>query len=455
MKRKRIGVLTAGGDTPALNATIYGIVEEANRRDTEVVGLIRGYASLLGDEVPTVVLNPLMTTIPELDPCIGGTILGSSRTYVEPDSDLMDPVKKNLERLKLTGLICIGGDGTINGMQPLAEVTPCVLAPKTIDNDLGLNYADEPNDWTQAGPDRESVLEISRETIGLDDIINYATPGFATAVFVVAQSIDRIRTTAESHRRVAVVEVMGRQSGYIALGAAYGQPDFILIPEVPLNLDELERQVRRLYEIQHHAVIVVGEGVRMPSGAELGAAEQTFDPAGNIRYSGAADALAGLLQERIQDGPFERIRSSEPSGSAFFTRKIGHTQRGGRPIQFDRFYGAQIGGKAMEMVSRGASNQVATLRYSTENGFELSSLTANRLRDPWGLIHARTVHPSMYDAERMQLSGFGREYLQPIFTNAIGWDDVEFLRAETFSPGNLTSRFQSVNVDIRRRIRLL
>ena len=109
----------------------------------------------------------------------------------------------------------------------------------------------------------------------------------------------------------------------------------------------------------------------------------------------------------------------------------------------------------MEMVSRGASNQVATLRYSTENGFELSSLTANRLRDPWGMIHARTVHPSMYDAERMQLSGFGREYLQPIFTNAIGWDDVEFLRAETFSPGNLTSRFQSVNVDIRRRIRLL
>lgn len=453
MKRKRIGVLTAGGDTPALNATIYGIVEEANRRDTEVIGLIRGYAGLLGDEVPTVLLNPLMATIPELNPCGGGTILGSSRTYVEPNSDTMNCVRRNLERLQLDGLICIGGDGTINGMQPLAEVTPCVLAPKTIDNDLGLNYADEPNDWTQPAPGQESVLQSSRDSIRLSDIVNYATPGFATAVFVVVQSIDRVRTTAESHRRVAVVEVMGRQSGYIALGAAYAQPDFILIPEVPLDLDKLERRLRQLYEIQHHAVIVVGEGVRTADGVELGATEKTYDPAGNIRYSGAADALAALLQNRIRDGLFERVRSAEPSGSAFFTRKIGHTQRGGRPVQFDRYHGAQIGGKAMELVAHGDSNRMATLQYSTENGFELSSLPANRLRDPWGEIHARTVHPSLYDSARMQLSEFGRQYLQPIFSSAIGWDDVEFIRAETFSPGNLTNRFQSVNVDIRKRIR--
>ena len=116
MKRKRIGVLTAGGDTPALNATIYGIVEEANRRDTEVLGLIRGYASLLGDKVPTVLLNPLFSTIPEIDPCVGGTILGSSRTYVDSESTELHTVRRNLERLQLDGLICIGGDGTINAM---------------------------------------------------------------------------------------------------------------------------------------------------------------------------------------------------------------------------------------------------------------------------------------------------------------------------------------------------
>ena len=455
MKRKRIGVLTAGGDTPALNATIYGIIEEANDREIEVVGLIRGYASLLGDRVPAVLLNPVFSTIPELDPCVGGTILGSSRAYVHPESNELATVQRNLERLKLDGLICIGGDGTINAMQAITEFIPCILAPKTIDNDLGLNYADEPNDWTRAEAAADAVLKNSRDRISLNDIVNYATPGFATAVFVVVQSISRIRTTAESHRRVAVVEVMGRQSGYIALGAAYAQPDFILIPEVPLNLDDLEDQVRHLYEIQHHVVIVVGEGVRMADGSELGAAEKTFDPAGNIRYSGAAESLVGLLQGRIRDGFFERIRSGEPTGSAFFTRKIGHTQRGGRPIQFDRCYGAKIGKKAVQLIARGCSNQAATLQYSDTSGFEVSSLTANQLRDPWGDIHARRVHPSFYDVGRMQPSQFGREYLQPIFTNAIGRDDVEFMCAETFSSGNLTNRFQSVNVEIRKRIQLL
>ncbi len=109
----------------------------------------------------------------------------------------------------------------------------------------------------------------------------------------------------------------------------------------------------------------------------------------------------------------------------------------------------------MELVAAGDSNQLAILQYSAENGFDMSSLPANRLRDPWGNIHARTVHPTMYDSDRLHLSDFGRDYLQPIFRNAIGWDDVEFTRAETFSPGNLTNRFQSVNVDIGKRIRLL
>jgi len=455
MKRKRIGVLTAGGDTPALNATIWGIVEEANRRDTEVLGLMRGYASLLGEQVPAVLLNPLFSSIPELDSCAGGTILGSSRTYIEPDSVEMSRARSNLQRLELDGLICVGGDGTINGMQPLTEITPCVLAPKTIDNDLGLNYSEEATDWVFDTDSGQSKLVPSREHIQPADIINYATPGFATSVFVVVQSIDRIRTTAESHRRIAVVEVMGRKSGYIALGSAYAQPDFILIPEVPLDLDALEQQVRRLYEIQEHVVIVVGEGVRLPDGTELGAAEQTHDPAGNIKFSGAADALVGLLRKRMGSECFDRIRSGEPAEAAFFTRKIGHTQRGGRPIQFDRFYGSRIGGKAMELVAAGDSNQVATLQYTDETGFHFSSLPAHRLRDSRGTIHARTLHPTMYDAGRMQMSDFGRDYLHPIFSNAIGWDDVEFIREETFGGGNLTRRFQSANVDVGKRVRLL
>lgn len=455
---KRIGILTAGGDTPALNATIYGAVERANAAGIEVFGFQRGYAGLLDPRVPHVHLNPLFTTIPELDPCKVGTLLGSSRTYIDRDSgDLLQAVQKHLRLLKMDGLICIGGDGTINGMQPIAEFLPCVLAPKTIDNDLGLNYADEPNEWVRKACDQNPGYTEERlpgrDTIRLEDIINYATPGYATAVFVVAQCVERIRTTAESHRRVSIVEVMGRQSGYIALGSAYGQADIILIPEVPFNLDLLEQRVRQIYELQQHVVISVGEGVKAEDGTELGATIPTYDPAGNVRYSGAADALQKMLATRLGDALFLENRSFEPASSALFTRKVGHTQRGGRPILFDRFYASQLGGKAVELLMSGSSNEVATIQYEPDHGFSLSSVSANRLRDQWGEIHPREVHPTMYDARRMNLSHFGIEYLKPIFTNAIGSDDMEYCRAMLFSPGNLTSRYQSVNTDIRKRIR--
>lgn len=454
---KRIGILTAGGDTPALNATIYGAVTQANEMGVNMIGLLRGYAGLLEDNVPHVHLNPLLTTIPELDPCQGGTLIGSSRTYIHPESGQIDTVRKSLQKLKLDGLICIGGDGTINGMQPLTEFLPCALAPKTIDNDLGLNYLDEPGDWRRLAADNEDGFEMvhksTRPRIDLDDIINYATPGFATAVFVVAQCVDRLRSTAESHRRVGIVEVMGRQSGFIALGAAYGQPDIILLPEVPVDIDELQNRVQEIYERQHHAMIVVGEGCRTLDGMELGAAAPSYDPAGNIKYKGAADALQKILASRIDDSFFEQVRTQEPAASAFFTRKVGHTQRGGRPILFDRFYASQLGGKAVELIMARNSNSVATLQYDERNGFQVDSVSANKLRDQWGEIHPRLVHPSMYDEHRMQPSDFGEEYLKSIFTNAIGADDTEFLRAECFSPRNLATRYQSVNTDIQRRIR--
>ena len=455
MTTKRIGILTAGGDTPALNATIYGAVQQANQMGISMFGILRGYAGLLDTRVPHVHLNPLLTTIPELDPTHGGTLIGSSRTYVEPESAEMDLLRENYQKMDLDGLICIGGDGTINGMQPLCEFTQCVLAPKTIDNDLGLNYIDEPNTWAAPDENGQSRRILERQRIDLEDMINYATPGYATAVYVVAQCVQRIRTTAESHRRIGIVEVMGRQSGYIALGAAYGQPDLILIPEVPVNLNRLEERVRQIYERQHNVVIVVGEGVKLESGEELGAASATYDPAGNIRYSGAAGALEKLLLERIEAEFFNRVRTHEPTNSSCFTRKVGHTQRGGRPILFDRFISSQLGGKAVRMIAEGVNNAVATLQYSPEHGFDVDSISAHKLRDTSGEIHPRCVHLSMYDQDRMQPSEFGEDYLKSIFTNAIGWDDIEELRAELFNPGNLASRYQSVNTDISKRTRYL
>jgi len=418
---KRIAILTAGGDTPALNATLAGAVLRANELQIQVMGIIKGFSGMLNPRFPHVELNPLFHAIPELNPCLGGTLLGASRTYIDStDRVSLDAVGQRLKRLKIDGLICIGGDGTINGMQPLADYLPVVLAPKTIDNDLGLNYPDEANDWVRTedpATGKASFRKLERRVaVQLEDIVNYATPGYATAVYVAASGIERIRTTVESHRRIAIIEVMGRDSGYIALGSAYGQPDLILLPESPIDFDRVEQRVRELYELQKNVVLVVGEGVMTADGRQL---------------------------------------RNESAASAIFTRKLGHTQRGGRPIQFDRFHAMQLGGKAVDLLHAGASNYVATLQWTPGRGFYVDSVAANRLRDQWGGIHPRLMHPSFYDPIHFQPSALGEQYLIPIFTNAIGADDMEAVRTSLFHPGNLRRNHQSINVDMQKRIRYL
>ena len=456
---KRIAILTAGGDTPALNATIYGAVQRANQLEIEIYGIVKGFGGMVDPRVPHIPLNPLFTSIPELDPCMGGTILGASRTYIDPEqTEELKEVTRRLDRLKIEGLICIGGDGTINGMQPLSEFFPCVLAPKTIDNDLGLNYLEEPNEWVrEIQPDGEPAYRRSesRRDLDLEELINYATPGYATAVMVVAEGIQRVRTTAESHRRIAIVEVMGRQSGYIAIGSAYGQPDIILIPEVPINMTALETRVRELYDLQKHAVIVVGEGVTDENGLPLGAMSSSRDPAGNMMFSGAAETLKSILARQLGDMFFKSKRRHDSAASAIFTRKVGHTQRGGRPIRFDRFHAAQLGGTAVDLLLQHQNNYIATLQWSRAKGFTMDSINANKLRDRWNTIHPRSLHPLFYDAHRFQPSKLGVEFLLPIFTNAIGTGDVEYMRTNLFSPSHLTSRYQSINVDVHKRMRFL
>jgi len=400
---KRIGILTAGGDTPALNATIQGTVVRANQLRIEVVGLMKGFNSLFNPTVPHVLLNPLFQEIPEIDPTMGGTLIGSSRDYVDPDNkEELDSVAARLGRLGIEGLICVGGDGTLNGLQPLAERLPTVLAPKTIDNDLGLNYPSEPDEWIRAddpaarGGVRYRRMD-SQAVFDLEQVVNYVTPGYATAVFVSASGVERLRTTAESHRRIAIVEVMGRHSGYIALGSTYGRPDIVLVPEVRLDLDLLVERVRQIYDLQKNVVIVCGEGIVDDQGHELGAESKTFDPAGNVALSGAAEALRTALIQALGDTYFQKYRRSESAREAIFTRKVGHTQRGGRPILFDRFYAAQLGAKAVELLSEGRNNAVAVLQYSRSKGFNVEGYDANRFRDRWGLIHARQMHPALYD----------------------------------------------------------
>jgi ATP-dependent phosphofructokinase / diphosphate-dependent phosphofructokinase len=458
---KRIGILTAGGDTPALNATIHGAVTRANQLHIEMYGLIKGFNCLFNPRVPHVHLNPLFQEIPELDPTKGGTLVGSSRDYVDPErTDELDVIADRLKRLGIDGLICIGGDGTLNGLQPLAERLPTVLAPKTIDNDLGLNYPSEPDEWVRvAEPNGKAAYSYKRAasnvSLSLDQIINYATPGYATAVLVSAQGVERVRTTAESHRRIAIIEVMGRRSGHIAFGAAYGQPDIILVPEHALDLELLVERVKYLYDLQKNVVIVCGEGIVDENGNELGAESRSTDPAGNVVLSGAADALRNKLITMIGDSYFQRYRRSNSAREAIFIRKVGHTQRGGRPILFDRFYAALLGSKAVDLLLEGRNNAVSVLQYDSKRGFRVEGYDADRFRDRWGHIHPRFLHPALYDPKLMKPSKLGVEYLLPIFTDAIGSDDAEHMRQTVFDPGNLAQPYHSINTDVHKRIRYL
>ena len=253
-------------------------------------------------------------------------------------------------------------------------------------------------------------------------MVNYATPGYATAVYVSSISVERIRTTAESHRRIAIIEVMGRDCGMIALGTAFGQPDVILVPESPVDPDPLVERVIAILDVQKHAVICVSEGIVDQDGPdprrEVSASK---DPGGNLQYTGAAEAVKRLLVERIGDAFFTRQRRNESADAAIFVRKIGHTQRGGRPIKFDRFYASQLGGKAVELLLQGYHNCVATLQYR-DGGFRLDSVDANKLRDRWGVDPRPPAFPSWPSTtpRSSKPSTQGVQYFRSIFTNALG-----------------------------------
>jgi 6-phosphofructokinase 1 len=202
-------------------------------------------------------------------------------------------------------------------------------------------------------------------------------------------------------------------------------------------------------------VIVCGEGIVDESGQGLGDKQISHDPAGNVILTGAAEALCQLLVDHFGDAYFQNYRRAESAKAAIFTRKVGHTQRGGRPILFDRFYAAQLGGKAVDMLLEGQNNALSILQWSRAKGFHVESYDGNAFRDRWGIIHARNMHPSFYDPELMRPSRTGIEYLLPIFTNAIGHADVEHLRESIFDAGSLFRPYHSVNTDINKRIRYL
>jgi ATP-dependent phosphofructokinase / diphosphate-dependent phosphofructokinase len=308
---KRIGILTAGGDCPGLNAVIRGAVKSANTHGYEVVGFLKGYEGLV-DPVKFIPLTH-KSTAGILNQ--GGTILGSTNKgrfnatvgvndRLELDPELVAGVRTTVEHLGLAGLICVGGDGSLSVAQQFHENgIPVVGVPKTIDNDLSSTAF---------------------------------TFGFFSAVFCATDALDRLHTTAASHERVMVLEVMGRHAGWIALYAGIaGGGDVILIPEIPWTFENVcEAIIKREQAGKKFTLVVVAEGAELPGG-ELVTKERRHDQK-QVRLGGIGNVVGQEIEQRL--------------GKETRTVVLGHLQRGGAPTTFDRVLATQFGAHAVRLV---------------------------------------------------------------------------------------------------------
>jgi ATP-dependent phosphofructokinase / diphosphate-dependent phosphofructokinase len=310
----RIGVLTGGGDCPGLNAVIRAVVRKGvDRYGHAIVGFRDGWRGVIESSFEELTIESVRGILPR-----GGTILGSSRTNPFKHDDGAARVRDALAALHVDGLIVIGGEDTLGAAAKLdAEGVNVVGVPKTIDNDLG-------------GTDR--------------------TFGFDTAVQVATDAIDRLHSTAESHHRNLVVEVMGRHAGWIALhcGVA-GGADAILIPERPFDIEEVCRLIRRRHERgRYFAIIVVAEGATPVEGTMETTGDGATDEFGHVRLGGIGQRLEREIERR--------------TGYETRTTVLGHVQRGGTPTAYDRVLATRFGLTAVDAVSAERWGTMVALR---------------------------------------------------------------------------------------------
>jgi ATP-dependent phosphofructokinase / diphosphate-dependent phosphofructokinase len=322
----KLGVLTGGGDCPGLNAVIRAVARRSFQRGHEVVGVRDGWRGLVDDELEPLGPREISGILPR-----GGTILGTTRTNPYKLEGGVEKVRETFERAGLDALVAIGGEDTLGVATGLYEEHgfPVVGVPKTIDNDLSAT------DYTF---------------------------GFDTAVFIATEAIDRLHTTAESHNRVMVVEVMGRHTGWIAvMSGIAGGADVILIPEQPISIDEACDDIRRRHERgKDFSIVVVSEGYELEGIADEGEQDQF----GHVRLSqrGVGDALAREIEER----------------TGFETRVtvLGHVQRGGSPTPRDRVLATRFGLKAADLAHEEQFGQMASLQGDQIVAVPLKEATA-------------------------------------------------------------------------------
>ena len=308
----KIGLLTGGGDCPGLNAVIRAVVMRGSREwGHEFVGYLDGWKGPLEDQKIDLGPEDVRGILAQ-----GGTILGSSRTNPSAIDGGEQKVIENVRAAGIDGLVAIGGDDTLGVARKLTEDGLGVVGvPKTIDNDLNAT------DYTF---------------------------GFDTAVNIVMESLDRLRTTGASHHRALVVEVMGRHAGWIALhGGMAGGADLVLVPEKEFDLPEICSHVEACFEAGVAPLIVASEGAVPAEGTEVTSAKGT-DAFGHVRLGG----IAGWLADRIEEKTGRETRSVV----------LGHLQRGGTPTAFDRVLATRLGYKAIEAASQGDWGNMTTLR---------------------------------------------------------------------------------------------
>jgi phosphofructokinase-like protein len=325
----RLGVLTGGGDCPGLNAVIRGVVRRGVRaHGIDFLGVQDGWRGLLDDATQPLGIAETTGILPR-----GGTILGSSGANPSRFEGGPERVVATLERHQLDGLVVIGGEGTLGAAVRLAEEGVRVVGvPKTIDNDLG----------------------------GTD-----VTVGFHTAVQVATDAIDRLHSTAESHDRVMLVEVMGRNAGWIAVYAGMaGGADAILIPEQPFDLDQGCDHLRHRHASRSSfSIVVVAEGA-VPKEGTLELPEPPLDENGFPRLGGVANHLAPEIEKR----------------TGFQTRVtiLGHLQRGGSPVAFDRVLGTRFGIAAADLAAAGGWGRMVARRAQEIEDVPLAEAVAQR-----------------------------------------------------------------------------
>jgi 6-phosphofructokinase 1 len=308
----RVGILTGGGDCPGLNGVIRAVVRRAHGLGDGVVGFRDGWRGPIEGDTMPLPLDAVRGILPR-----GGTILGSSRTNPFKRDDGVERSRETLLEHSLDGLIAIGGEDTLGAAAKLHEAGLNVVGvPKTIDNDLG----------------------------GTD-----LTFGFDTAVQVATEAIDRLHTTAESHKRILILEVMGRHAGWIAFYSGIaGGADAILVPERPFDVEELCAHLERRFALgRHFGIVVVSEGA-MPVGGDIEAMGGQVDEFGHARLGGVGQRLEAEVEQR--------------TGYETRTTVLGHIQRGGTPTAFDRVLATRLGIAAMEAAHEGQWGTMASLK---------------------------------------------------------------------------------------------